>query len=98
YDVQVRAAENHLIDVDFTLQPARDETGEVVYLVPSGNVITERKQAETALRKSEAEFRTLAEAMPQIVWITRPDGWNIYFNQQWMDYTGLTVEVSVGHG
>ena len=53
---------------------------------------------EDALRKTEQEFRNLAEAMPQIVWITRPDGWNVYFNQQWMDYTGLTREESMGHG
>jgi PAS domain S-box-containing protein len=59
--------------------------------------ITERKLGENALRASEAEFRTLAEAMPQIVWITRPDGWNLYFNQQWMDYTGLGLEESLGH-
>ena len=45
----------------------------------------ERVQAEELLKKSENEFRLLAEAMPQIVWITRPDGWNIYFNQQWVD-------------
>ena len=50
------------------------------------------------LRESENEFRSLAESMPQIVWITRPDGWNIYFNQQWVDYTGLTLEESYGHG
>jgi PAS domain-containing protein len=37
------------------------------------------------------EFRTLAEAMPQIVSITRAGGLDIYFNQHWMDYTGLTV-------
>jgi diguanylate cyclase (GGDEF)-like protein/PAS domain S-box-containing protein len=98
YDVQVRAAENHLIDVDFSLQPVRDETGEVVYLVPSASVITERKQAEKALLKSEAEFRTLAESMPQIVWIAQADGSINYFNKQWMDYTGLTFEESLGHG
>ena len=34
--------------------------------------ITERKHAEDALRTSMEEFRTLAEAMPQIVWITEP--------------------------
>ena len=56
-----------------------------------------RRQAE-ALSTSEKEFRMLAEAMPQIVWITRADGWNIYFNQQWVDYTGLTFEESYGHG
>ncbi|MCX6690613.1 MAG: PAS domain S-box protein [Methanoregula sp.] len=60
--------------------------------------ITERKRAEVALRESEHEFRSLAEAMPQIVWVTRADGWNIYFNQQWVDYTGLSLEESHGHG
>ena len=37
---------------------------------------------------SEKEFRLLAEAMPQIVWVTRADGWTTYFNQKWVDYTG----------
>jgi PAS domain S-box-containing protein len=53
---------------------------------------------EEELRRSEEEFRSLAESMPQIVWVTRKDGWNIYFNQQWVDYTGLTLEQSYGHG
>ena len=57
-----------------------------------------RQRAEEALRMSEEEFRSLAEAMPQIVWATRTDGWNIYFNQQWVDYTGMTMEESYGHG
>ena len=55
------------------------------------------EQAE-ALRASEQEFRSLAEAMPQIVWACRPDGGNIYFNQQWVDYTGLTLAESYGAG
>jgi PAS domain S-box-containing protein len=59
---------------------------------------SERLRAEEALRMSEEEFHSLAEAMPQIVWATRPDGWNIYFNQQWVDYTGMTIEESYGHG
>ncbi len=44
----------------------------------------------------EEEFCTLVEAMPQIVWVTKPDGRNIYFNQRWMDYTGLTLAESLG--
>ena len=55
-------------------------------------------KAQEALQASLAEFRSLAEAMPQIVWITGPDGRNIYVNQQWLDYTGLSLEESVGDG
>lgn len=75
-----------------------DAAGTVSEILCVGNDITRRKQAEDALRQSEKEFRTLTEAMPQIVWATRKDGWNIYFNQQWVDYTGLTLEQSYGHG
>lgn len=60
--------------------------------------ITTRKLAQEALRSSEADFRTLAEAVPQIIWITRPDGPNVYFNQQWVDYTGLSREESLSQG
>lgn len=60
--------------------------------------MTELKLAEENLRRSEQEFRSMAEAMPQIVWATRPDGWNTFFNQKWVDYTGLTMEESHGHG
>jgi PAS domain S-box-containing protein len=60
--------------------------------------ITERLIAEETISNSEREFRLLAEAMPQIVWITRADGWNIFFNHQWVDYTGLSLEDSYGQG
>ena len=60
--------------------------------------ISESMRAKDELRENEEKFRTLAEAIPQMVWITRPDGKNVYFNQQWVDYTGLTLEQSLGHG
>ena len=73
----------------------RDGQDQPRYFISQIQDITERKLAEEALRTSLEEFRTLAEAMPQIVWITRPDGGNVYFNQHWMDYTGLTLEESL---
>ena len=60
--------------------------------------LAEIKRARDDLRDSEIRFKTLGEAIPNIVWITRPDGWNIYFNQRWVDYTGMTLEESYGHG
>jgi PAS domain S-box-containing protein len=76
----------------------KDENGEMQSVLSKILDITERKQIELALKASEKEFRSLAESMPQIVWTTRADGWNTYFNQQWVDYTGLTLEESYGHG
>jgi PAS domain S-box-containing protein len=76
----------------------RNSKGEPVRLMGTVVDISERKRGEEALRRSEQEFRSLAESMPQIVWSTRPDGWNTYFNQQWVTYTGLSQEESRGEG
>jgi PAS domain S-box-containing protein len=50
--------------------------------------IDERKTAENRLRESERRFRLMANAVPQIVWITDAEGRTEFFNQQWFDYTG----------
>jgi PAS domain S-box-containing protein len=60
--------------------------------------VTERVQAEEALRESGERFRQLADAMPQIVWTARPDGIVDYYNQRWYDYTGMTFEQSQDDG
>ncbi len=82
----------------YSFSPIRNKDGEIVGSVVVGRDITERKRQEDAIRKSEHEFRLLAEAMPQIVWVSSPDGMNIYLNQKWMDYTGQTLEESHGSG
>ncbi len=74
----------------------RGSDGNAIRLVGTIQDITERHLALEAVRDSEAEFRLLAEAMPQLVWITDPEGANIYFNQQWVDYTGLTLQEGLG--
>lgn len=50
--------------------------------------VTERKLAEEAVRQSEAKYRALADAMPQIVWTAGPDGQIDYLNRRWTEYTG----------
>lgn len=68
---------------------------------PDHALEAEIRRLEAALSRAEedeAEWRTLVETLPQIVWITRPDGWHVHFNQQWMDFTGRTLEESLGHG
>jgi len=76
----------------------RDAQEEVIGFLLIGTDNTLRKQAESALHESEAQFRTLVEAVPQMVWITRADGGNVYFSQQWMNYTGLSLKESMDNG
>jgi PAS domain S-box-containing protein len=47
---------------------------------------------------SNLSFETLADAVPQIVWTSRPDGWLDYYNQRWVEYTGMAWEESQGWG
>ncbi|CAH2602559.1 Histidine kinase [Rhodovastum atsumiense] len=51
--------------------------------------VTARVRAEAALRESEARFRAITDAMPQLVWSARPDGTRDYHNRRWQDATGL---------
>jgi PAS domain S-box-containing protein len=49
-----------------------------------------------ALTASERRYRTLAEALPQLVWTSQPDGQRDYFSRQWVEYTGVPEEEQLG--
>jgi PAS domain S-box-containing protein len=56
----------------------------------------ETAQRERALLEaSEERYRSLADAMPQIVWTARADGHVDYYNRRWFEYTGFTEEESL---
>ena len=48
------------------------------------------------LGRERDRFRQLTEAVPQLVWTARPEGDARYFNRRWCEYTGLSVEESLG--
>jgi PAS domain S-box-containing protein len=77
--------------------PLQQENGQTVHLAVTRD-ITEWKLAEEVLRRSEAEFRALANAVPQLVWMANPDGWIFWYNERWYEYTGKTPEQMEGWG
>lgn len=55
----------------------------------------------TALADSDvsyAQFRALANSIPNLAWMADPEGWVFWYNQRWYDYTGTTPEQMVGWG
>jgi PAS domain S-box-containing protein len=65
---------------------------EIIGVNVAAEEITERKRAEAALRASERQFHTLADSIPQLVWMAEPDGRIFWVNSHWHDYTGVSSE------
>src|SRR5712675_218904 len=55
-------------------------------------IAIERERSRSALTKSEAELRTIIDAIPQLIIAVGTDGTFLYANQTLRDYTGLTKE------
>ncbi len=60
--------------------------------------VTERKQAEVALRESALFYRQILESIPGMIFTTRPDGYCDYQSQQWVDFTGVPMVEHLGDG
>ncbi|NJN01575.1 MAG: PAS domain S-box protein [Leptolyngbyaceae cyanobacterium RM1_1_2] len=78
--------------------PWFSEAGKFEGFIGSVIDISDRKQIEQALIKSESHFRGLAENISQLAWMTDSTGWIFWYNQRWFDYTGTTLEEMQGWG
>ncbi|MEM1292603.1 MAG: PAS domain-containing protein [Cyanobacteria bacterium P01_H01_bin.162] len=68
----------------------RDEAGKPLRMAGIHLDISDRKRAQAQSRLSETRYRTLANAVSQLMWISQASGQIEFFNAQWHDYTGLT--------
>jgi PAS domain S-box-containing protein len=75
----------------------------LIALLIVGGAVSERdirnhERDVEALTDSEERFRTLANAIPQLCWMTNANGWIFWYNQRWYEFTGTTPHEMEGSG
>lgn len=78
--------------------PLRNDQGEVLQWLGTNTDIHEQKLVAQKLQENEARFRTITDAMPQMVWSTLPDGYHDYYNKRWYEFTGMPEGTTDGEG
>ncbi|HEX6483989.1 MAG TPA: PAS domain-containing sensor histidine kinase, partial [Ktedonobacteraceae bacterium] len=91
FETVVRPREGKFLHYEVVITPHVNADHYIEYLVIAGIDITARKRAER-------EIHALIDAIPQLVWTGRPDGYVDYCNQRWCDYTGMSTEQAQGDG
>jgi len=77
--------------LQFELHPIRDHRGQVIFLHPTGVDVTD-------IKRTQENYKTLADNMSQFAWMTDSSGWVLWYNRRWFDYTGTTLEQVQGWG
>ena len=83
-------------EVSFALRSFLLLRSAAVYLIAV--VIEHDRAAERALRASEQLFRKLTDNAPILIWMSGPDRRCNYLNRYWLEFTGRTIEESLGTG
>lgn len=97
-EYRLRHKKRHDVWTLAAVNPILDPEGRVTGTLAMVTDITGRKQMEVALAHAAADYRSLAEATPQIVWTADPAGAFDYVNARWTEYTGLSRADALGAG
>jgi PAS domain S-box-containing protein len=95
-NVELRAARRAALNLMEDALTARREAEELNTQLRAA--IAERQRAQEALQESEQRFRTMADSMPQLAWIAKADGFIVWYNRRWYEYTGTTPAQMEGWG
>lgn len=69
--------------------PIKDQDGNVIEWIGTSTNINDQKLAEEAIREREQQFSSLAEALPQMIWLSDAQGNNLYYSRKWVEYCGI---------
>jgi PAS domain S-box-containing protein len=90
---ELRTYQNHLEDLVNLRTQEITQTNEKLQ-----QEIAERQRLLEVLCQSEERYRCLVNALPQLVWTSDVNGETDFFNENWCEYTGLTLQESLGYG
>ncbi|WP_293394843.1 CHASE3 domain-containing protein [Nevskia sp.] len=77
--------------IDDSAAPIRCKDGEIVGCVLVFRDVSEKRDAELRLERSERRLQSVMNAIPQKIFTARPNGDIDYFNPHWSEYTGLSA-------
>ena len=88
-----------------TNYPLPDARGELQYILLAAQDVTDATLAarhaarvQQDLDEATKRNRFVLESLPLMVWTSRPDGWADSFNTRWTDFTGRSLDQTLGWG
>ena len=88
YDTKRLRKDGKLIDVSVSISPIKDQTGKVIGASRIARDITERKQAEAALRQSEERWELAVKGNNDGIWDWNLQTNEVFFSSRWKEMLG----------
>jgi len=93
---QLRQADLLLLNVAATQAAVAVQNANLLHSLRASEL--RANQAVEEISRREAQFRNLAEALPNLCWMAYGDGNIFWYNSRWYEYTGTTLEQMEGWG
>ena len=88
----VRNGQKEELYFNFVFYPQKDINGKITGIVDIATEVTPQAVLNKKIKESETHFRQMADLMPEKVINTDARGNVLFFNQHWLNYTGLSSE------
>jgi PAS domain S-box-containing protein len=95
---ETNGARPHVRHWSFSWFPSHDAEGAISGVALIAVDVTERRNSEEAVRRSEERYRSLVQAGAQVVWVTTPTGEITEDSPEWRRITGQSQEEYLGNG
>ncbi len=96
FETRFRRKDGNVLWVSLTARPVYDEKGNLLHIEGTSQDISDRKQAEDALRESDERYRVLVETSNEGIWVMDGDHVTTYVNQAMADMLGHTPSEMTG--